>query len=493
MQISNIKEIFAAVLPAEAIEINPHGVNQNVTEYPSREILAILHPKTVQEVKVIVEYAAENHIPLSPYSSGKNWGLGSKLPVDEAALLVDLSALKEIYIDTEMEYAIIQAGVTQEELSNYLCQHNIPLKFPVTGSAKATSVVGNMLDRGASAFFHRRTRLLGIEAVMGNGQLIKTGHWHYHQNQQPLFYAPGVGPDLTQTFCQSNFGIVTAIAIKLLPRDSGMLVFAETEEKNLPLLIDQINQLKKQQLLGEGVLITNKNDPRTAQQKQYTYSGRWSLITSFSGIQEVRTLIQQKLKETLAQHCQNISFVASDSTADTPHPYQSVLRDMYNGIPSDYSLHTMAHLHGITIDSDAEVDQNKQFPGMAVALMAVPFAGKYAMKVVRTIRRVSEALNLQTFYNFATLDDSTFEGFFRVYFDRNDREATQKAQAWNRQVHIALEKAGIFPYRINIEQMSAFTERPQDTFWQAIGQLKKAFDPQNILAKGKYCPIHPLK
>ena len=482
-------QIFSKLLSDDAIDTSPEWVKYNVTEYQTGEIQGILKPKTSEEVRAIVKLAADENISLYPFSSGKNWGQGSKLPVKTPAILVDLSGLKKIHVDQAYEFAIIEAGVTQGELASHLIDQNIPLKFPVTGSAKATSITGNMLERGVSAFFHRRTRLLGIEAVLSNGQLLRTGHWHSHQlENQPIFYAPGLGPDLTQAFCQSNFGIVTSIAIKLIPKDHGTLVFAETSEHHLKKVVDLLATLKKQHLIGEGVLVTNKNDPRTAKKKAYNYSGQWSIVTSFQGVDEVRAIIRTKVEDALKVFCQSISFVDSHSTCHLEHPYQTILRDLYNGVPSDYSLLTMAQLHDMTIASDEEVDQNSGFPGMSVALMAVAFKGEQVWKTIRAVRKVSETFNLHAFYNFATLDDHTFEGFFRVYFDRNSSEVTHQAHLWSKEVHKTLKAIGVFPYRLNLQEMQNNAFNKEDTFWQTIGQLKKTLDPQNILAHGRYAP-----
>lgn len=479
--------IFSNVLSPDEIDTNPEWAMKNVTEFTCEPVQAILKPKTADKVQGIVRCANENNIPLYPFSSGKNWGQGSKLPVKAPAVLVDLSLLKKITINHQHEFAIIEAGVTQQELSDYLISHNIPLKFPVTGSGKATSVTGNMLERGASAFFHRRTRLLGVEAILANGQIVRTGHWHNHQQKdEPLFYTPGLGPDLTQAFCQSNFGIITSIAIKLLPTDTGTLLFAETTEEKLSQVIDQLSELKKQQLLGEGILVTNKNDPRTTQQQSYHYSGRWSLITSFSGIEEIREVIKKKVNTVLSHDCDQLSFIDTDTTHDLDHPYQIILRDMYQGIPSDYSLQTMGSLNNLAIKNDEEVDQNKRFPGLSVILTAVAIHGNQVMLAIQVARQISKAMDLQCFYNFATLDDYTFEGFFRVYFNRNDLNAVEKAQKWNQRTLLALEKAGIYPYRLNVQQMGIIHQKTNDPFWQTVGKMKHAVDPKNIIAAGRY-------
>lgn len=51
----------------------------------------VLRPSSEDEVRRIVGLANEHRIALYPFSTGKNWGLGSKLPVIDGCVLVDLS------------------------------------------------------------------------------------------------------------------------------------------------------------------------------------------------------------------------------------------------------------------------------------------------------------------------------------------------------------------------------------------------------------------
>lgn len=64
-------------------------------------------------------------------------------------MIVDLSGMNQIVqIDTTLAYAVIEPGVTQGQLSTYLCEHNIPLWMDCTGAGPNTSLVGNIVERG---------------------------------------------------------------------------------------------------------------------------------------------------------------------------------------------------------------------------------------------------------------------------------------------------------------------------------------------------------
>jgi 4-cresol dehydrogenase (hydroxylating) len=65
-----------------------------------------------------VAIANKFHVPIYVVSTGKNWGVGSKLPVKNGCALLILSEMKNIIeVNEKLRYAIIEPGVTQ---NNYL-------------------------------------------------------------------------------------------------------------------------------------------------------------------------------------------------------------------------------------------------------------------------------------------------------------------------------------------------------------------------------------
>ena len=65
--------------------------------------------------------------------------------------------------------AVIEPGVTQMQLYDFLQNHCPELTFNVTGSGKETSIIGNALDRGVGYIGPRREDLFGLEIVLGTG------------------------------------------------------------------------------------------------------------------------------------------------------------------------------------------------------------------------------------------------------------------------------------------------------------------------------------
>lgn len=489
----NSKEI-KSVFSDMGIEVSTETQDskKNITEFESKSLLGIVRPENMSEVREIVHLANKYKIVLYPFSSGMNWGQGSRVPSSENSLLIDLSALNSIIeINEKHRYAVIEAGVTQKQLYKALKDKN--LKVPVTGSAAKSSVVGNMLERGATFFGHRNKLLMGVEVVLGNESIVRTGLWHFHDQELEsiIYHAQGVGADINGLFTQSNFGIVTKIVVRLLPKKEGFLLHVEAKEENLVPLIDTLYSLWEDKITQDGVLITNKNDPRTTTKGNYSYTGDWFAVSSISGAtHSITKALRKEAKKRLASYCYHIDFLPTDSKDTEKHPYFSILNKLYHGKPTNYSLKTMVEMQkDIKFKKTKDLDLNKNVIGFSVALPAVPFDGEEVWKVMQTVKKVSDKLGVEPFHNFGTINDKVFEGFYRIYFDRNDTNAILTAHKWNKQVHLALKEIGIFPYRMNIERMSYFTNDSDDTFWQTIRNIKQVLDPNQIIALGRYSPI----
>jgi 4-cresol dehydrogenase (hydroxylating) flavoprotein subunit len=79
-----------------------------------REVPLVVHPRTTEEVVEIVSLANAHRVPLAPVSTGRNWGLGSRLPAADGCVVVDLRQMRRIRaVDAEFGYAVVEPGVTQ--------------------------------------------------------------------------------------------------------------------------------------------------------------------------------------------------------------------------------------------------------------------------------------------------------------------------------------------------------------------------------------------
>ena len=182
----------------------------------SRRVLGRVKPKTVEEVAAVVRDSAARGVALHPVSTGMNWGLGSYLPARDDVAILDLSLLTAIGpLDREAATVRIEAGVTQASLYAWLAQQAPELAFSVTGAGSDTSIVGNALERGLGYGGSRAAEIFGLEAVLADGTV--------HRPAPDWFSSSGgitAGPQLDPLFAQANYGIVTALWVRLRRRQA---------------------------------------------------------------------------------------------------------------------------------------------------------------------------------------------------------------------------------------------------------------------------------
>ena len=68
----------------------------NLTEYPSPPLAEVREAKTITEVQQVLLDARKLSTPVYPISTGRNWGLGSALPITEHNILLNLGPMNRI-------------------------------------------------------------------------------------------------------------------------------------------------------------------------------------------------------------------------------------------------------------------------------------------------------------------------------------------------------------------------------------------------------------
>jgi len=217
-------------------------------------------PSGVEEVRAIVRIAAENHVPIWPISRGKNLGYGAAAPELSGSIVVDMSRMKKIEMDVENGTVLIEPGVGFYDLYDYLQARGIPYWLSVPGNSWG-SVIGNALDRGLgyTPYGENTSKLCGLEVVLPDGDLVRTGMGAMTGSPTWNLYRYGFGPAWDQLFAQSNFGIVTKANMWLMPEPEqvrGMDVEMDGMEDIAP-LIDTLGALRREGVLQQSPTIGN--------------------------------------------------------------------------------------------------------------------------------------------------------------------------------------------------------------------------------------------
>ena len=173
---------------------------------------AVVFPGSTDEVVAILNHANEHRIPVTARGAGT--GLSGACIPRQGGIVVSFDRMNQVLeIDTENHAAVVQPGVTLDQLDALLAPHN--LVYPVFPGEYSASLGGNVNTNagGMRAVKYGVTRhhVLGIEAVLATGEVIRSGG---------KIVKVSTGYDLTQLVIGSEgtLGLVTEATLKLQPR-----------------------------------------------------------------------------------------------------------------------------------------------------------------------------------------------------------------------------------------------------------------------------------
>ncbi len=141
--------------------------------------LCVIKPKSTGELQKIVNLANKTQTPLVPVSSGPPHFRGDTVPGTGGAVIVDLSKMKKIIlVDRPRRVAMVEAGVTFEELIPAVEKEGLRLNLPLL-PRKSKSVVASILEREPVIMptyqWDISDPLACVEVIFGSGDEFRTG------------------------------------------------------------------------------------------------------------------------------------------------------------------------------------------------------------------------------------------------------------------------------------------------------------------------------
>ena len=402
------------------------------------------------------------------------------------------------------------------------------MRLNVTGSGTASSLVGNALERGIGYFSSRADSLSGLEVVLGNGKLLRTGMSHYGGSKISHRYRHGIGPSLDGLFAQSAYGIVTRAGVELLPaHDRHMAVLAKIhDESRFELFVDALIGLRKRGVIRTVIHVGNRertlstlgpilhdclepegsgNDGGTKRRAEAILAaagfGAWSAVAGVSGTAGLLKLARKEIRCALrgvahiefltdrrfsvaASFLGLLSFLPGMAGRKALLDAVRPLYELSKGIPTDEAVKS------VYWPLEERATENPPAPdgspcGMLYCLPFIPADGGSAKEAVELARRQFEGDGFVPYITLNVVDERSAECVVSLAFDKRRKDQVARAHACIQCLQEQYIGRGMIPYRVGIEWMGQIVD-DGDVFWRTVRDLKAVLDPNNIISPGRY-------
>ncbi len=512
---------FSNILESENIIFHRPKIREyeQSTLASNNKISLVLKPSLNSEISDILKICNREKIKIYPISKGKNYGFGSRLPVEDQSVVLDLSMMKQITdFSEDFGFVRVQPGVTFQDLYLYLENNGSNLMLNVIGGSPEASVLGNILERGDGNGRHgdRSKFVCNMEVVLPNGNIIQTGHGSFRNAQTSNIFDHGVGPNFNQAFIQSNLGIVTELTLWLHPKGNfrQFVHYSLKNQDKFPEFINAFRQLKL-----EGIIPSNCgmwNDFRSLStlmrigsnketinrlelEKSNEFKGlyRWNgMFPVYSQSKSIGIAIQDYLLEKMSLHVDRLLICTEDLIEHTKESViikgevtdfavfgkLQVANNIMKGIPSYQSLKSCYWRKN---ELPKNMNPDKDSCGVLWATFALPMEGKTADWAQAKAEDIISKYGFEPHITLLFPQNRTMYFLAMILYDRSTKGQDCLAMQCHDKLNEVFMENGLFPYRLGIQSMSAI-KMVDPSYVELLHAIKEKLDPENILSPGRY-------
>lgn len=456
---------------------------------------AAVAPDNVEGVQGVLRVANDYGIPIWIISTGKNYSYGGPDAIVNGSVILDLKRMNRILeINEEQSYALVEPGVSQYDL--WLEIQRRGLKLWIDGPSPAySSIIANTIERGVGygPLGERINAQCGMEVVLANGDVVRTGMGAVTNGETWQQYKYGLGPYVDGLFSQTSLGVVTKMGIWLYPEPPAFRsaeIYVPNFEDVVP-MIDVMRPLRISNVIPNSASAApNRGGPveggfgpggslvfgQAAGRGGGMGGGPpqlpgWRVRLGYYGYERVVDTNWEQTQDEFSSAIDGCQFVTKRYTA--PYNTDEWLTEtkLAAGVPSFQEMPAWSHGSGWAVS------------------MIVPFNGAKYWNYMETIQAFFRQHRMPFFGG--PLHMHTPHALFAMSGVRgsaDDREVNERSREIVNQLHDLARENGWGEYRAPLASMDeamATYDFNDGALLRLNESIKQALDPNGIIAPGK--------
>ena len=155
------------------------------------------------------------------------------------------------------------------------------------------------------------------------------------------------------------------------------------------------------------------------------------------------------------------------------------------GYPSDHFVKHAYFKARNTKPKDGDIDPARDQCGLIWLGPMVPMEGNSVQKFIDLTRPLYDRFRLDYTIALMVASPRSVIGLLSIFFDKQNEEESKRALDLYYEIGRVTQAAGYQQYRTSTAYMSKILE-PAPEFLRVANKIKRALDPKNIIAPGKY-------
>lgn len=491
---------FQAVLGAENVltteeRLQPYFKTMMPVDDNDYRMSAVVQATTVEQVQAVVKICNEYNVPVWTVSTGRNFGYGTYGVSKRGTVVLDLKHMNKIIsVDRDLGTALLEPGVTYQQLFDYLQENDLPFYLSCPAPSAIAGPVGNTMDRGVgyTPYGEHFMMQCGMEVVLASGEVLRTGMGGVEGSTSWQVFKWGYGPYLDGIFTQSNYGICTKMGIWLMPKPPVYKPFGiiYDHDDDIQEIVDLLRPLRLSNTIPNAIVYANTmyeaagiisrtkyydgdgfTPPEVLQEiREKEGLGAWNVYAALYGTQEQVDVNWNIVKSVVEKHGKGRLITEEEHGGTQPFQYRADLMRGYMTM-QEFGLYRWRNDRGqgggsmwfapVTVAKGSEtIDQTK---------LATEILNKYGFDYVGEY-----IVGMRDMHH-----------IIDVLYDKSSEEETKRAYDCFKELIEKFAEKGYAVYRVN----NAFMDQVADTYGEAQRNinrtLKRALDPKGILAPGK--------